>query len=72
MTSKLYKGLDTMDGVMTAWLVNSQGVAAANWLTNATEEECISVAKTLEYRYSYVSIDRFESRAVNPILIAEW
>lgn len=68
--AKLYKAVDKMDGVVSGFLVHNGMVAVTAW--RYSDEEKISMAKELIDDYSYQDIEAFNSRAINPILMAEW
>lgn len=68
--TKLYKAIDKYDNTMSLWMVNTKGVAISTHFSNDKLE--IEMNKEIESYASYSEYKEFESRALNPILIAEW
>lgn len=67
---KLYKAVDDMDGVMSAFLVYEHGeVAVTSWVFEDSEE--VAAAKHAAPHYLRDPAERFND-AVDPVLIAEW
>lgn len=70
--SKLYKAVDKRDigSGNKCWLVNDRGVAVSYW--RQSDEDEVRTNKLSENNLIYCCISRFESYAINPVLIAEW
>lgn len=68
--TKLYKGVDKLDGKISGFLIHNGIVAISPWLCDDNEK--IKLSKKLVDIYSYQNIESFENRAINPVLIAEW
>lgn len=68
--AKLYKAIDGMDGVVSGFLVHNGMVAVTTW--RDSDDAKIATAKALIDDYGYQDIKVFNSRAINPILMAEW
>ena len=68
--SKLYKAVDKLDGKMSCFLVNDQGVAISSHCGNDNSE--IGMNKESENHFIYNDVEEFKRRAIDPVLIAEW
>nr|DAI72814.1 MAG TPA: hypothetical protein [Caudoviricetes sp.] len=68
--TKLYKAVDKLDGMMSCFLVNNQGVAISDYCRSDDSE--IKMHKECENGFIYRSIEEFKERAIDPVLIAEW
>lgn len=68
--AKLYKAIDGMDGVVSGFLVHNGMVAVTAW--RDSDDVKIATAKALIDDYGYQDIQVFKSRAINPVLMAEW
>lgn len=68
--AKLYKAIDRMDGAVSGFLVHNGMVSVTAW--RDSDEVKIATAKALIDDYGYQDIEVFNSRAINPIIMAEW
>lgn len=68
--TKLYKAVDKLDGMMSCFLVNNQGVVISCHSGNDNLE--IEMHKRSENNFAYDSVENFNERAIDPVLIAEW
>ncbi len=68
--TKLYKAIDKYDNDPSVFMVNEKGVAVSRHCGN--DELEIEMNKEIESYASYVKYKEFESRAIDPVLIAEW
>lgn len=67
--AKLYKAVDKLDGVMSCFFINHNGVVITP--SDGIDSADIDDHKNWEIFY-YDDISEFEKRAINPVLIAEW
>lgn len=68
--AKLYKAVDKLDGKMSCFLVNNQGVTIGGHSGNDNLE--IELHKEIGNVFTYDGIEEFKKRAIDPVLIAEW
>lgn len=68
--AKLYKAVDRLDGMMSCFLMNDQGVAISAHCGNDNLE--IEMHKGNGNALTYDSVEEFKERAIDPVLIAEW
>lgn len=68
--TKLYKAIDKYDSDPSVFMVNEKGVAVSRHCGN--DELEIEMNKKIESYALYDKHEDFESRAINPVLIAEW
>lgn len=69
--TKLYKAIDKLDNSVSCFLVFEKGVIITSW-TRSDDEE-IEANKGLEsFENLGLSLDSFERRAIDLVLIAEW
>lgn len=68
--TKLYKAVDKLNGKMSCFLVNNQGVVISSHCGNDDSE--IEMHKESENDLIYDDVEEFKNRAIDPVLIAEW